>query len=352
MGGVSVSGSVDYDTSEWLKEKNEVVTLLDSSEGCAQPDNSYFDHWECSYTGEGGNPYYANGDEGNGEIIDQMPPYAVTCNANWECDQGYHLDNGQCVINTHTVTYHGGNCNQDAGDVSVTVNNNATYTVLNPYASGSSVAGVLPDGTCRRFKGWSTNSNLTDSTTPAYSCNTDGSSCGTLTANSNVDLYAVCENIQYNVVYHSGNCVDGNSISYTASNVLNNGSGYSVLSLSDISSSDSTNASTWNGIGSEFQGWFSADEPNRCASSSSSWSGQVISISDPKCNNVNLYALCCPVNLYWDIDGGSWPQSGSNQTTCSWNATAGNTGSINPLYKPTKAGHTFNGWVVTGHTYP
>lgn len=282
----------------------------------------------------------------------------------------------------YTVTYHGGSCRANASTFSDTATGGATYTVQNPRCSGSNniVQSYLPTDGCSEFVGWS---NSVSSNNVVYgSCvgggncsNPTTGNCGTISnVSNNVDLYAVCQSQLHNVIYHSGNC-DSNDYSYTHNSVLNLGSIYTVLSPF-VAPLLSQNPASLNIPQSSFQGWASslvpAGEASWCALDSNKLYSKLVGgktnntsfvyQKDGKtCPDIELYAVCCPLNLDWQLNGGSWPLDGNNnqlvnQTMCEWGANAGASGSIGnvstPLQTPIKTGYTFNGWLVTDHDYP
>lgn len=282
----------------------------------------------------------------------------------------------------YTVTYHGGSCRANASTFSDTATGGATYTVQNPRCSGSNniVQSYLPTDGCSEFVGWS---NSVSSNNVVYgSCvgggncsNPTTGNCGTISnVSNNVDLYAVCQSQLHNAIYHSGNC-DSNDYSYIHNSVLNLGSTYTVLSPF-VAPLLSQNPASLNIPQSSFQGWASSlvpeGEASWCVLDSNKLYSKLVGgktnntsfvyQKDGKtCPDIELYAVCCPLNLNWDVNGGSWPVDAQqndleNQTMCEWGASAGNSGSIGygstPLRTPTRTGYTFNGWLVTGHGYP
>lgn len=282
------------------------------------------------------------------------------------------------VPTTYTVTYHGGSCNTSASTFNETVDAGTSYTVQNPRCSGSNniVQSYLPTDGCSEFVGWS---NSVSSNNVVYgSCvgggncsNPTTGNCGTISnVSNNVDLYAVCQSQLHNVIYHSGNC-DSNDYSYTHNSVLNLGSTYTVLSPFEAPLL-SQNPASLNIPQSSFQGWASSlvpeGEASWCVLDSNKLYSKLVGgktnntsfvyQKDGKtCPDIELYAVCCPLNLNWDVNGGSWPTGSSgNQTTCEYGAIAGSAGSIGygqtPLQTPLRTGYTFTGWKVTNYSTP
>lgn len=302
------------------------VLLWTGSGSCTIPSNSVFNGWVCN---SGGSPVSVNGNQIT------MPSGNVTCTAQW--------------IPRYTVTYYGGTCNTAASPIQENVLSGARYNVKNPSCQNSVLAGLLPGlpSSCRSFVGWAT----TFGGDVVYgSCDSTDCTCGdSVTISGNMNLYAVCENVSYNVIYHGGNC--GDNLTYTDEDALTYGMNpeYSVLSVERMG---------WSGIPtSQFQGWSaSSDLSGICATQSSELysllMGGHTEISSlgyspvDECSNVDLYAVCCPLNLNWDLDGGDWSGE-ANQTTCDYG-----TGNITPLYTPIKTGYTFDGWKVTGYSTP
>lgn len=282
----------------------------------------------------------------------------------------------------YTVTYHGGSCRANASTFSDTATGGATYTVQNPRCPGSNniVQSYLPTDGCSEFVGWS---NSVSSNNVVYgSCvgggncsNPTTGNCGTISnVSNNVDLYAVCQSQLHNVIYHSGNC-DSNDYSYIHNSVLNLGSTYTVLSPF-VAPLLSQNPASLNISQSGFQGWASSPVPEGEASwcvldSNKLYSKLVggktnntsfVYQKDGKtCPDIELYAVCCPLNLNWDVNGGSWPVDANNneltnQSTCIYGSSAGTAGAIGygqtPLRVPVRTGYTFNGWKVTNYGTP
>ena len=299
----------------------------------------------------------------------------------------------------YKITYHGGNCAATNTTVTDTVTGGANYTVKNPNCSASgnilNQYYAITKGKCYEFLGWST-SPYNQNQTPASSQVNYGScvanisscsnpttgNCGTISnVSDNVDLYAICDLKPHNVIYHSGNCTNNaNTNSYTDSDAVTYGSSYTVLSPFGAPLLFQSPASL--GIPQHsFQGWSDASitDGSICKTDAGSlykilyggrapgdgfiYSGGNDEYGNTKqsCGDEHLYAVCCPLNLDWDVNGGSWPVDAQqndleNQTRCEWGASAGNSGSIGygytPLRTPTRTGYTFNGWLVTGHSYP
>ena len=308
-------------------------------------------------------------------------PSSLDLYAIWGCASGCVQSGNQCVPApaTYTVTYHGGTCNSIATDVSVSnLTAGSSYTIENPECTQNSnlesVASPYPEApSCRKFVGWS----LTDPTVPNSNASVDygncvdtpSCSCGTTTVNNNIDLYAICDDVPHDVIYHGGNCDPKHSHDYTDSGVLwRNTNSYSVLDPADTSSLVIPSYS--------FQGWALASNNSGndwCESGSaelyqelykgngtagSSLSNSVWHETGKFCRDVDLYAVCCSLKLSWGLNGGSWPAGSSgNQTTCEYGAIAGATGSIigygqTPLQTPLRTGYTFTGWKVTGYDTP
>lgn len=342
---------------------NEFNISTISPESCT-PDEGYtFDHWNC-YQGPLGesslwwnylSQINMNTIVNDGTTIIHPYPHTTLCVAQW-------------VPSEYTVTYHGGSCNASASTFYDTVNAGASYTVENPECASSNSNDWLPTDGCSRFIGWSNSqydSTQTASSQVVYglcddACATQTGSCGTISnVSSNIDLYAICDVMAHNVIYHGGNC--GNYSPYTDyENALTYGMNteYSVLPVEEMGWSDIPT--------SQFQGWSeSPDLSEICAKQSSELypllrgghtenSSLGYSPAD-ECSNVDLYAVCCPLKLDWELDGGDWSAGSSgNQPTCEYGASAGVTGSIGygqtPLQTPIKPGYTFDGWKVTGYS--
>ncbi|MCQ2567992.1 MAG: hypothetical protein MJ163_00120, partial [Alphaproteobacteria bacterium] len=221
----------------------------------------------------------------------------------------------------------------------------------------SGLGTLLPGlpSSCRRFVGWATTSG---GGVVYGSCDSTNCTCGgPVTISGNMNLYAACEDVPHNVIYNGGNC--GNDLTpYTDENALTYGMNpeYSVRSVGEMD---------WDDIStSQFQGWTRwNDLDNVCATSSENLYpdliggngdapfiyNDIVAGNNNICSNVDLYAVCCPMNLDWGLDGGSWPTGSSgNQTTCEY----GTGGGITPLQTPLKTGYTFTGWKVTDYSTP
>lgn len=296
--------------------------------------------------------------------------------ANFFLQSLYTQNTCTSVPTTYTVTYHGGSCNASASTFYDTVNAGANYTVENPNCASADSHSFIPTDNCYEFVGWSENNpaqvqNPTIDYNNCDNCTTQTGSCGTISnVSSNIDLYAICDVMAHNVIYHDCD----NTHIYTDSNAvwIGQGSNYTPLSPSaaPLSSSDLEIDPL-----SSFQGWATSET----AGDGKSWCGLEsgylypelyggngkktkynYSVSaDKLCHDIDLYAVCCPLNLNWILNDGQWPTDPNNnqttlqnQTSCEYGATAGQAGSITPLRTPLKPGYTFNGWLVTGYNTP
>lgn len=303
---------------------------------------------------------------------DHLDLYAI-----WGCASSCVQSGNQCVPapTTYTVTYHGGSCNTSASTFNETVNAGTSYTVENPECASSNSNDWLPTDGCSNFIGWSDSpydSTQTASSQVVYgtcdACATQTGSCGTISnISSNIDLYAICDVMAHNVIYH--NC-DGDEV-YTHSNAISLSDGAQSVDYTPLSPSDSQLSSLITPL-SSFQGWATSET----AGDDESWCGlepgdlyqelyggnsdndyYKYTKTGEICTDVDLYAVCCPLNLNWDVNGGSWPTGSSgNQTTCEYGAIAGSAGSIGygqtPLQTPLRTGYTFTGWKVTNYSTP
>lgn len=296
----------------------------------------------------------------------------------WQCASGCMASGGQCVPapTAYTVTYHGGSCNASAQDFSNTVNAGSNHTVENPECASNNSNDWLPTDGCRKFIGWSTQdpSQLQNQNpTINYgncddSCSNQTGSCGTISnISSNIDLYAICDVMAHNVIYHD---CDGDEV-YTHSNAVSLPDGAQSANYTPLSPSVSQLSSSITPL-SSFQGWATSET----AGDDESWCGLESGDLYPElyggnsdnayykytktgkiCTDVDLYAVCCPLNLSWGLNGGGWPAGSSgNQTTCEYGASAGSAGSIGygqtPLQTPLRTGYTFTGWKVTDYSTP
>ncbi len=307
-------------------------------------------------------------------------PSSLDLYAIWGCASSCVQSGNQCVPapTTYTVTYHGGSCNASAQDFSNPVNAGSNHTVENPECASSNSNGWLPTDGCREFIGWSTQdpSQLQNQNpTINYgncddSCSNQTGSCGTITnVSSNIDLYAICDVMAHNVIYHD--CDDYEV--YTHSNAISLPDGAQSANYTPLSPSGSPLSSSSLVIDplSSFQGWATTqtnDGEEWCALSSDKLYTKLFggnsgnadykyTKTGKMCKDVHLYAVCCPLNLFWGLNGGSWPTGSSgNQTTCEYGASAGAPGSIGygqtPLQTPLRTGYTFSGWKVTNYSTP
>lgn len=307
---------------------------------------------------------------------DHLDLYAV-----WGCASSCVASGNQCIPapTTYTVTYHGGSCNTSASTFNETVDAGASYTVENPECASSSSQYYLPTDGCSNFIGWSDSpydSTQTASSQVVYgtcdACATQTGSCGTISnISSNIDLYAICDVMAHNVIYH--NC-DGDEV-YTHSNAISLSDGAQSVDYTPLSPSDSQLSSLITPL-SSFQGWATSET----AGDDESWCGlesgdlyqelyggnsdndyYTYTKTGEICTDVDLYAVCCPLNLNWDVNGGSWPVDANNneltnQSTCIYGSSAGTAGAIGygqtPLRVPVRTGYTFNGWKVTNYGTP
>lgn len=330
-----------------------------------------FSHWKCCYTN-------ANTLQGNVDTTQNCP--ANTGSSLWSILPGGWIGT-VCEAQwtqaptTYTVTYHGGSCNASASTFNETVDAGASYTVENPECASSNSNDWLPTDGCSNFIGWSDSpydSTQTASSQVVYgtcdACATQTGSCGTISnISSNIDLYAICDVMAHNVIYH--NC-DGDEV-YTHSNAISLSDGAQSVDYTPLSPSDSQLSSLITPL-SSFQGWATSET----AGDDESWCGlepgdlyqelyggnsnndyYKYTKTGEICTDVDLYAVCCPLNLNWDVNGGSWPTGSSgNQTTCEYGAIAGSAGSIGygqtPLQTPLRTGYTFTGWKVTNYSTP
>ena len=278
------------------------------------------------------------------------------------------------VPTAYTVTYHGGSCNASASTFYDTVNAGASYTVENPECASSNSNNWLPTDGCREFIGWSDlpyNSTQTASSQVVYgtcdACITQSGSCGTITnVSSNIDLYAICDVMAHNVIYHDCD----NTYTYIDSNAVWIGQSPNYTPLSPSVAPLSSSNLKIDPL-SSFQGWATTqtdDGGEWCALSSDKLYKKLFggnsgnadykyTETGKMCKDVHLYAVCCPLNLSWGLNGGGWPTGSSgNLTTCEYGAIAGSAGSIGygqtPLQTPLRTGYTFTGWKVTDYSTP
>ncbi|MFQ6696274.1 MAG: hypothetical protein ACLRFQ_03235, partial [Alphaproteobacteria bacterium] len=200
---------------------------------------------------------------------DHLDLYAI-----WGCASSCVASGNQCIPapTTYTVTYHGGSCNASASTFNETVNAGASYTVENPECASSNSNDWLPTDGCRMFIGWSDSpydSTQTASSQVVYgtcdACATQTGSCGTISnISSNIDLYAICDVMAHNVIYH--NC-DGDEV-YTHSNAISLSDGAQSVDYTPLSPSDSQLSSLITPL-SSFQGWATSET----AGDDESWCG-------------------------------------------------------------------------------
>lgn len=307
---------------------------------------------------------------------DHLDLYAI-----WGCASSCVQSGNQCVPapTTYTVTYHGGSCNASASTFYDTVDAGASYTVENPECASSNSNDWLPTDGCRMFIGWSDSpydSTQTASSQVVYgtcdACATQTGSCGTISnISSNIDLYAICDVMAHNVIYH--NC-DGDEV-YTHSNAISLSDGAQSVDYTPLSPSGSQLSLLITPL-SSFQGWATSetagDDESWCGLESGDLYQELYGGNSNNdyynytktgeiCTDVDLYAVCCPLNLNWDVNGGSWPVDANNneltnQSTCIYGSPAGTAGAIGygqtPLRVPVRTGYTFNGWKVTNYSTP
>jgi len=276
---------------------------------------------------------------------------------------------------TYKVTYHGGSCAPSALDYqSNPINAGDSYTVENPNCAYANSNSFIPTDDCYEFVGWSEDNpaqvqNPTIGYNNCDNCVTQTGSCGTINSvSANIDLYAICNVKNHSVIYHD--CDD--TYTYTDSNAVWIGQSPNYTPLSPSGAPLSSSNLKIDPL-SSFQGWATS----ATAGEGKSWCGLEsgdlypelyggngkktkynYSVSaDKLCRDIDLYAVCCPLNLSWILNGGQWPTDPNNQTTflqnqtsCEYGAIAGQAGSITPLRTPLKPGYTFNGWLVTDYT--
>ena len=279
---------------------------------------------------------------------------------------------------TYRVTYHGGTCVPSAPDYqSDPINAGDSYTVENPNCAYANSNYFIPTDNCYEFVGWSEDNpaqvqNPTIDYNNCDNCATQTGSCGTINSvSANIDLYAICNVKNHSVIYHD--CDD--TYTYTDSNAVWIGQSPNYTPLSPSVAPLSSSNLEIDPL-SSFQGWATSpmddDDKSWCTYGSDDlypilYGGNGkktkynYSVSaDKLCHDIHLYAVCCPLNLSWILNGGQWPTDPNNQTTlqnqtsCEYGAIAGQSGSIGygqtPLRTPLKTGYTFNGWLVTGYT--
>ena len=360
--GIGSGGSWSGGSNFSLNAQTNTATVADAANHCTAPNGYQPDvtSWNCGGQNTSVNPGSSITITGN-----------TTCTAQWT------------PLTTYTVTYHDGNCVPSASNYTdpTSISAGSSYTVLNPVIS-SGVAGFLPNISaryCVDFLGWSTSaydSTQTPSNQVTYGNCTHSlingvltGDCGTINnVSQNIDLYAICEWSPYDVTYHAGNC--NGYANYTDTDALVYGQLYSIL----------TPNSVWNNWSSSgFQGWATAEHYDnntewcelnstklypRLIGGNGTFSGFASSgtyngfpgdkVGSYDCKDIDLYAVCCPLNLSWFLNGGQWPEDPnspgtqlSNQTRCEWGV-----GAITPLRQPTRTGYTFYGWLVTGYDTP
>ena len=295
----------------------------------------------------------------------------------WQCASGCVASGDACVSApaTYIVTYHGGTCAPSALDYqSNPINAGDSYTVENPDCPYANSHFFIPTDDCYEFVGWSEDNpasvqNPTIGYNNCNNCVTQTGSCGTINSvSANIDLYAICNVKNHSVIYHD--CDD--TYTYTDSNAVWIGQSPNYTPLSPSAAPLSSSNLEIDPL-SSFQGW--ATSPMDVADKS--WctyeSDDLYPIlyggngkktkynysvsADKLCHDIDLYAVCCDLNLDWVLNGGSWPTGSSgNQTTCEYGASAGATGSIGygqtPLQTPLRTGYTFTGWKVTDYSTP
>ena len=265
----------------------------------------------------------------------------LTLYAAYACDSenGYHLVNGECVLNTYTVTYYSGNCDPNnvenlfGNTYSATDSNLAVsgqpYNVLsytNTSLVGDNFGQMYSDNgfgvpyACASFHGWN-DPNIQGTDDIDYNncfAGQDGLCTPVIQSYSyedNLNLYAYCEWDTWNVAYYG---CDGELIKTES---LKFGDSFLVPSASDIS-------------GYTFNGWtFNNETLGKTFTADLCLKGQ----------NLNLYANCkpnvYPVNLKWVADGDTYNQ---NPDTCDYG-----TSTISGISHPDIPGYTFTGWKVT-----
>ncbi|MBQ6011961.1 MAG: InlB B-repeat-containing protein, partial [Alphaproteobacteria bacterium] len=268
----------------------------------------------------------------------------LTLYAAYACDSenGYHLVNGECVLNTYTVTYYSGNCDPNnvenlfGNTYSATDSNLAVsgqpYNVLsytNTSLVGDNFGQMYSDNgfgvpyACASFHGWN-DPNIQGTDIDYNNCFSEQNGLCTPVIQSysyedNLNLYAYCKWDTWNVAYYG---CDGELIKTES---LKFGDSFLVPSASDIS-------------GYTFNGWIFKSGGNNINLGDTFPADLCLKGYNP----LNLYADCTlnvyPVNLIWVANGESFP----NQSTCDYG-----TGTISDISHPDLPGYRFTGWKVT-----
>ena len=265
--------------------------------------------------------------------------------AAYKCDteNGYHLVNGECVLNTYTVTYYSGNCDPNnvenlfGNTYSATDSNLAVsgqpYNVLsytNTSLIGDNFSQMYADNgfgvpyACASFHGWN-NPNIQGTNIDYDNCFSEQNGLCTPVIQSynyeeNLNLYAYCEWSTWKVAYYG---CDGKLIT---TQLLKYGDSFLVPSASDIS-------------GYTFNGWIFKSGGNNIHLGNTFPADLCLKGYNP----LNLYADCTlnvyPVNLKWVADDDVYNQ---NPDTCDYG-----TSTISGISHPDIPGYTFTGWKVT-----
>ena len=160
-------------------------------------------------------------------------------------------------------------------------------------------------------------------------------------------VYAICTPHQHTVTYRCGGVeVTENGVTTTIPGVLtsdpNENSMTDTAIFGNPYSFSAGNICTLNGY--NFRSWTCVTTPDNesvSASSTAHW-------------NIDSNVICTAswttnaVYLVWDTD--STDSTVTTPAACQYNATVGQEGSISPIAQPTKRGHRFTGWKVTGWT--
>ena len=190
-----------------------------------------------------------------------------------------------------------------------------------PGISGTNLS--LPEG--QGFVRWNTHGNNISYYWPnqLYTWITD----------SNLDLYAVCKTLTYNVMYNC-NSSDVNSVTPVDSNNYAMGA---TVSLPVGVNNTCVNSDY------EFSGWVCTENDNPVTITSDSFS---MPAADVTCTA----QWASTVYLDWRLDGGSWAQDENENTLSNQPSCEYGTNTMGPVYKPVRTGYDFTGWTVTGHT--
>ena len=252
--------------------------------------------------------------QSNGYIT--MPGEDVTCYAKWTEVE-------------YTVTYHRGNCGGSAATVTDTAAYGQSYNLFNRSQAGS----LLLDTTCADFLGWSRSSGAI---TPDNGLSCSNGSCGTISFDNttDTDFYAVCEFVEYRVIYHTGNCNGDGSSNYTDNSAIY-GTPYTILGI------NSPNMTVVVPQNSAFQGWSTSENEITLIGDTYNLSLDSGTVC-PK--QLDLYAVCGPIeiNLDWQLNGGLWSSGQQNQNSCIYGTSGGIT-----VYDPApRRGYSFDGWAI------